>query len=135
MSETKSIKLKTTKMRKSPSYLGEVVKTLKYADKVKVIRSKGDWSQIEISGIKGWVNSSAISDKLIVLKSGKNDANKSVSDDEMLLASKGFGKGVEEQYSNKSGTGKNFNEIDRIESIEISPTRLKTFIKEGGLKA
>jgi len=133
--ETLSVQVKQTVLRSKPSFLGKLVAKLKYADRVQSQKSKNGWNYVKtLDGAKaGWVSSSALIDKKIVLSSSKKLSNSSASQSEVLMAGKGFSKEVESEYK-KTNKELNFAQVDRIEKIKpISRTKLINFAKNGKL--
>ena len=127
-----SIIVKETQVREKPSYLGKVMVVLEYGDKVDTLSLEKDWYKVRISGGReGWIHSSALTKKTIVLKAGQADVNKYASSDDVVLAGKGFNEQVEEKY--KKEYNLDFSAIDRIEEIVVGPSEMEYFLSEGGL--
>ncbi|MEW5818479.1 MAG: SH3 domain-containing protein, partial [Spirochaetota bacterium] len=80
----------------------------------------------------GWVHSSALTAKQIVLKAGDKDVQQSASSSEVALAGKGFNKEVEAEYKEKNNI--DYTWIDQMEKIVFPPDKLLAFLSEGGLK-
>ena len=94
---TMSVQVNKADIRETPSYLGKIVTSLAYGDKVTVQSQDGAWLQVTSSGQSGWLHNSALTKKNIVMKSGAG-AQTSASSGEMALAGKGFNSDVEKQF-------------------------------------
>ncbi|MFH1103309.1 MAG: SH3 domain-containing protein [Pseudomonadota bacterium] len=130
----KSVQVKNSYLRTTPSFLGKIVATVNYGDQVRVHSENSDWCKVSLpgKGTEGWIHSSALSNKKIVMKGGGSQAQKTASGEELALAGKGFNKQVEDQYKSRHRS-MNFALIDGMEKIVISPDEIKEFLKEGKL--
>jgi hypothetical protein len=129
-----SIQVKKGALRSSPSFMGKIVAQLKYGDRVAVQGAKGSWHFIDRPKGKtdGWVHSSALSMKKIVLKPGASDVEQAASSDEITLAGKGFNQQVENDFKSKNPK-LDFTWINKMEKITVSQNQIQVFIKEGQL--
>ena len=128
-----SVQVKKAEVRDTPSFLGNVVAILSYADKVTVSRQEGSWFQVvpQNGQAGGWLHSSALSKKTIALAAGEN-VQTGASSGEMALAGKGFNADVEARFK-ASHKDIDFAWVDKMEKIKISPAKLQSFAKDGGL--
>lgn len=125
-----SVQVRKAEVRGSPSFLGTVVNSLAYADRVTPVEKKGDWTRVSRNGVTlGWVHNQSLSSKRIVLKGGEV-AKTGASSDEVALASKGFTEEVEKEYKARNADI-DFAPIDRMEKITISPEKAAKFLKAG----
>lgn len=130
-SKMMSVQVKTTPLRESPSFMAKAGATLAYGDRVEVTNTQGPWSQISAQGgLTGWVHSSALSPKKIVLKSGQETAQSKASNDELALAGKGFNSDVEGEFK-KQHQNIDFTWIDKMEKMRVTPGDMQVFLKEG----
>ena len=129
-----SIQVKNGDVRSSPSFLGKIVGQLKYGDQVAVQNVKGSWYFIDRpeGSTDGWMHSSALSVKKIVLNPGASDAEQAASSDEITLAGKGFNQQVENDFKSKNPQV-DFTWIDKMEKMTVSQNQIQAFIKEGQL--
>jgi len=129
-----SIQVKKGSLRSSPSFLGKIVAQLKYGDQVAVQDVKGSWVFIDRATGKtdGWMHSSALSVKKIVLNPGASDVEQAASSDEITLAGKGFNRQVEKDFKSKNPQV-DFTWINRMEKRTVSQNQIRAFIKEGQL--
>ncbi len=128
-----SIQISKAELRDSPSYLGKVVTSLAYGDKVTVQSQNGAWNQVNISGHTGWLHNSALSKKEIIMKSGTG-AQTTASSGELALAGKGFNSDVEKQFKDNHKEI-NFAPIDKMEKIKIPLADIQEFAKAGKLQS
>lgn len=131
--KTLSIQVKKSVLKASPSFLGKNLITLTYGDKVSELDSKDDWIKVSTKSKKGWLHSSALTDKVVVLKNTSKKAISGVSSDEMVLAGKGFNKQVESKYR-KDNPKMRFDSVDKMEKYSVSSQSQRAFAKSGKLK-
>ena len=129
-----SIQVKKGTVRSQPSFLGKVIAQLNYGDQFTVRTAKGPWYLIDGPGTNpdGWMHSSALSAKKIVLKPGASDVEQAASSDELTLAGKGFNQQVEKDFKSKN-PNVDFSRIDKMEKMVVSQKQIQMFIKEGKL--
>ena len=126
-----SVQVRKADVRDTPSFLGNTVLSLAYGDKVTVDQQNGPWMHVTVSGQSGWLHTSALTSKTIVMKAG-DAAQTSASSGEMALAGKGFNSDVEAQFKADHRTI-DFGPVDRMEKINIPAATLLHFAKEGDL--
>jgi len=114
--------------------MGKIVDQLKYGDQVAVQNVKGSWYFIDRpeGSTDGWMHSSALSVKKIVLNPGASDAEQAASSDEITLAGKGFNQQVENDFKSKNPQV-DFAWINKMEKMTVSQNQIQAFIKEGQL--
>lgn len=127
-----SVQVKETKVRATPTFMGKILATLVYGDRVKVLEEQRGWFKVEAPSGNGWVSSSALSKKRIVLQAGAKDVETGASSSEVALAGKGFNEQVEDQY--KKDTKLDYTWVDRMETFVYLPNDLISFLQAGGLK-
>jgi SH3-like domain-containing protein len=129
-----SVQVKKGDMRATPQFLGKIVSTLSYGDRVEVLESRESWLRVAPSGknVTGWMHSSALSEKRIVLKAGGKDAQVAASGGELALAGKGFNADVEAEFKARN-RNIDFTWIDRMQEMKVPPERIAAFLQEGGL--
>jgi hypothetical protein len=129
-----SIQVRKGVVRSSPTFLGKIVAQLKYGDRVAVQDIRESWYLIERPEGRtgGWMHSSALSTKEIVLNPGASDVEKAASSDEITLAGKGFNQQVENNFKSKNPQV-DFTWINRMEKMIVSQNKIQAFIKEGQL--
>ncbi len=133
--QTMSVQIRNGQIRATPSYLGQVVTALNYGDQVQVTGQQGDWMNVTGPGGKaGWMHSSALSKKKIVMKAGADDVETSASGDELALAGKGFNSDVEAEFKAKN-KNVDFKWVDRMEKMKVTPQEMTDFLKEGQVVA
>ena len=128
-----SVQVRKAEVRDAPSFLGNVVSTLNYADKVAAEEQSGSWWRVVPQNGQpgGWLHTSALSTKTLVLKEGAG-AETGASSGEMALAGKGFNSDVEAQFK-ADHRDIDFSGVDKMEKIKIAPSKLQAFAKDGGL--
>ena len=129
-----SVQVKQGEVRATPYFLGKIVATLSYGDRVEVLESKESWFRVspQGKGVTGWMHTSALSEKRIVLKAGGKDAMVGASSGELALAGKGFNADVEAEFKSKNRKI-DFSWIDRMQAMKVEPDRIAAFLQEGGL--
>ena len=132
--ETAYVQIKTTKLMDQAKLWGKPVTTLSYGDAVEITGSepKAGWIQVKTkSGKSGYLHQSALSSQRIVLRSGGSAGGNSDQSD-VVLAGKGFNNEVERQFASGNSTV-DFNAVDQMEQLRVSPAELAQFIKQGQL--
>lgn len=129
-----SVQVKQGQVRATPSFLGKVVVTLAYGDRVETLGEKDGWIRIVPPGKKapGWMHSSALSQKRIVLKAGTKEADVAASTGELALAGKGFNADVEGEFKARN-RDIDFTWIDRMQNMNVPPGKILAFVQEGKL--
>lgn len=129
-----SVQVKQGQVRATPSFLGKILSTLSYGDRVEVLESKDSWIKIvpPRKAPSGWMHSSALTEKRIVLKAGGKEAEVAASGGELALAGKGFNAEVEAEFKNRH-KDIDFSWIDRMQAMKIPPEKISVFLREGGL--
>jgi SH3-like domain-containing protein len=129
-----SVQVKRGEVRATPYFLGKIVATLSYGDRVEVLGSKESWFRVSLKGkdVTGWMHASALSEKRILLKAGETDAQVAASSGELALAGKGFNADVEAEFKARN-RNIDFTWIDRMQEMKVPPERIAAFLQEGGL--
>jgi hypothetical protein len=81
---------------------------------------------------EGWMHSSALSEKKIVVKAGAQNVDQTASSDEVALAGKGFNADVEKEFKAKR-KDVNYAYIDQMEKLLVTPAQMQEFVKVGAL--
>ena len=132
MSDSLSVQNKEGKVRAKPSFLGKITARLPYGTKVKKLKEKSTWIKVEHEQTSGWLHKDVLTEKEIIVKAGKEDVERAASDDELVLAGKGFSEDVEKSYRQKNPT-LNFAPVDTMEKFTVSEESLAKFLEDGGL--
>jgi uncharacterized protein YgiM (DUF1202 family) len=129
-----SVQVQDGKLRADPSFLGKVIGSVSYGDAVTVIRQQNPWFFVstKTGQLTGWIHSSALSEKEIVLRAGDANVQKTASQREIALAGKGFNADVEKEYKTRN-PNLDFEWIDRMERIVVSDEEIRQFIAAGKL--
>jgi len=129
-----SVQVKQSQVRTAPSFMARIIATLQYGDRVYVVSSQGSWTQVFLAtaGVKGWVHTSALTKKKIVLQAGASDVNQAATSDELALAGKGFNKKVEGEFKARN-RNLDYAGIDRMEAMKVSHSDIQEFLKEGAV--
>ncbi len=133
--KTVSIQVRRGQIRSQPSYLSKVVENLAYGEQVSNLGQKGDWLKIKSRrGLTGWIHLSAVTEKKVVLSSGKSKADLKASDEELILAGKGFNREVERKYR-ASNPKAAYRWVDKAEKENnLTPAQVTAFLRDGALK-
>ena len=139
-----SVTVQQTSVRDKPSFLGKILGTLKYADRVTVLDQPAGApkSFLLILGpdgqLRGWVGATALQGKKIVLAAGSENVNQSASSGEVALAGKGFNEAVEQEY--KTDGSLDYTWVDRMKGTDpthrefiVNDQQVAAFITRGGL--
>ena len=128
-----SVQVRDGQLRNRASFLGAVVGTVTYGDRVTVNQTQAGWCEVSIAGKTGWIHESALTPKKVVLASGTADARvQSVGSEEVALAGKGFSKEVEAEYK-KQNQNVDYTWVDWMGQQTVATERLVAFLKQGNL--
>ena len=130
--KTMSVQVKEGQLRSTPSFLAEIIAKPAYGDRVEIIQDKGIWKKVAIRGVQGWMHTSALTTKNIVLKAGAANVQTSATGGEIALAGKGFSEEVEKQYKSLN-RNLDYAWVDRMEKIKVSPEQIQAFLKQGNV--
>jgi hypothetical protein len=135
MEKEMSIQVDRAQLRSTPAYFGSVVASVNYADRLKIIDSKGAWVKAATArnNATGWIHISALTSTKLAPKSGGKIAPTSVSAGELSAAEKGFTEQIEQDYRQKNKKI-DFTWVDKMEKISISPKQSFIFLKEGQIE-
>jgi len=90
-SKTMSVQIREGRLRTTPSFLGKIIGSVRYGDRVAVLEEKSSWLLVSPPNAdRGWIHQSALTVKKIVLRPGEEDVRKAATTDEIALAGKGF---------------------------------------------
>lgn len=129
-----SVQVKEAPLRASPNFLGKVVAKLSYTEQVEVIEEQAGWSEVNVigNGQNGWISTSALTSKTIILNPGADDIERAASSNEIALAGKGFGPEVETQYK-QDNSDVNYAVVDKMEKVVVSEKQMAAFLEAGGM--
>ncbi|MBU0742686.1 SH3 domain-containing protein [bacterium] len=129
-----SVQVREGQLRDRPSFLGKVVADVSYGDRMTVLSSQGGWTKVRDGGGKsGWIHTSALTEKKVVLKAGDMDAATGASGEELALAGKGFNDEVEAEFKSKN-PDVDYAWVDRMEMMAVSAEEAVDFLKDGGVE-
>ncbi len=121
-------------LKEGTNFFSSETGKLPYGSQVIVLAENGKWVQVvstENKNLVGWVSSSSLTKKKIILKNGLNSV--SASADELALAGKGFSAEVENLYKKNEATEEIYDLLDSIENRKLDTKELLVFIEEGEL--
>ena len=127
-----SVQVRDGQLRNRGSFLGTVVGTVAYGDRVTVNQTQAGWCEVSIAGKTGWIHESALTPKKVVLASGTADARAGASGEEDALAGKGFSKEVEAEYK-KQNKNVDYTWVDWMGRQTVPSEQLVEFLKQGDL--
>ncbi len=130
--KTMSVQVKEGQLRSTPSFLGKIIANPSYGDRVEIIQDQGSWKKVAVGGVQGWMHTSALTTKTIVLKAGAQDVRTSATGGELALAGKGFSEEVEKQYKSLN-QNLDYTWVDRMEKFQVSPEQMQAFLKQGNV--
>jgi hypothetical protein len=132
-----SVQVQQVKVRATPGFLGKIVGTLAYGDRVTILEQPAgapqSWRKISMpqKGIIGWVNLSALTEKEVKLQTGSQAAQTGASSGEVALAGKGFNEEVEKEY--KAEGHVDYTWVDRMGTYNPTDQQVAAFLQAGGL--
>lgn len=130
MDQIMSVQVRKSQVRKSPSFLSPVLANLAYGDQVRAMNEENGWYQVNQAGVPGFVHTSALTQKKIILNPDSKAAQKAASSEEYALAGKGFNTEVEERFRSEN-PHLNFSALDRMEGYGIPESQIRSFLIQG----
>jgi SH3-like domain-containing protein len=118
------VSVKSTTIKDSTGFFAVELGVLSLGDEVTLISESGKWSCVRSGNLTGWVTSTSLSARRIVV-SGTNATATEIS-----LAGKGFSPEMEMEYRK---TGLDYSVVDFMEEITIPREELLSFITNGRL--
>jgi hypothetical protein len=133
MGEQFSVQVRDGQVRNKPSFLGSVVATVHYGDRLSSLQVKDSWVEVKAGATSGWMHISSLTDKEIILNANAQQVKQAASSDELALAGKGFNKQVESEFRRQNRHA-NFAGVDQMEKYRVSQKEMEQFLKEGELR-
>jgi SH3-like domain-containing protein len=129
-----SVQVKEGQIRATPSFLGKMVAKVAYGDRVDMLEDRDAWKRVSLPGgkLQGWMHTSALTTKRVVLKAGQADVQTGATRDELALAGKGFNEQVEAAFK-KENKNIDYTWINRMETFLVSPDQMRSFLARGNL--
>ena len=124
------VSVKSVTLKSSTWFFASNKGTLLYGDEVSILQVSGSWVEVRLTrstAITGWVTTSNLSGRRVVVTGGTGGASAS----ELGLAGKGFNAEVENAY--KADGNLNYADVDKTEAITVSDEELLRFMREGRL--
>jgi hypothetical protein len=128
--KTMSVQVKEGQIRSAPSFLAEILARPPYGDRVEIIQDKGAWKKVTSRGVQGWMHTSALTTKTVVLRAGAANVQTTATGGEIALAGKGFNEEVEKQYKSLN-RNLDYIWVDRMEKFQVSSDQMQAFLKQG----
>ena len=129
-----SVQIKSGNLRSRPSFLGKVVSEVHYGDRLTTLSSSRGWTKVRDSdGREGWIHTSALTEKKIVLSSGDQTVDTTASSDELALAGKGFNEEVEAQFKS-TNPDIDYTWVDKMEKMKITTEQAIAFLDAGQIE-
>ena len=129
------VMVQAAKIRQSPKPWATGLAAVKFGDKLVQLASQDSWLRVRNSqDLEGFLHSTAVTGKKIVLSASKEDLlNSRVDEPDVYLAGKGFNNEVLQELSSKEPT-LNFAAVDTMQKQAIiEESTLFAFIKSGRL--
>ena len=134
VAEMMSVQVREGPLRKSPSFMGQVVATLAYGERVNVLEKRPGWIKVSAGAGSGWMHESALTPKRIVMGAGGTNVQTGASSEELALAGKGFNSDIEAEFKSQN-QDLNYAAVDRMEKRNVPTAEIAMFLKEGAVKA
>lgn len=125
-----SVQVREGQLRERPSFLGKVAAQVAYGDRLEVLDARAGWSLVRGDGVEGWIHTSALTEKRVVLKSGDANVATGASGEELALAGKGFNAEVEQAYRADNPQA-DYAWVDRMEAVVIDASEAGAFLAAG----
>ncbi len=133
MGEQFSVQVREGQVRNKPSFLGSIVATVHYGDRLSSLQTRDSWVEVTVGATRGWMHISSLTDKEIILNANAQQVKQAASSDELALAGKGFNKQVESEFRRQNRQA-NFAGVDQMEKYRVSQKEMEKFLKDGELR-
>jgi SH3-like domain-containing protein len=132
--KTLSVQVREGQLRATPSFLGKMVAQAAYGERVNLVEDRGAWKKVSMRAgkLQGWMHTSALTTKRIVLKAGQTTVQTGATKDELALAGKGFNEQVEAAFKNKN-KNLDYTWVNRMEAFTVSSDQMRNFLAKGNL--
>lgn len=127
-----SVQIKQGAVRSTPSFVGQVVGTLNYGERVLVTEQKPGWMKVSAGSVSGWMHASSLTEKRLEVKAGAGTVQTGATSEEMALAGKGFSADVEAQFRAQNRSA-NFAAVDHMEQRQVTQQEMMQFLRAGGV--
>ena len=124
------VAVKTLTLKSGTGYFDSNKGTLKYGDKVTVIKTNGKYAEVRSeknNSITGWTTTTSLAKRIAT------GSSNSISTKELALAGKGFSQETEKSLKSQR-TNLNYADVDKTEAIIVRDREVKRFLEEGQLK-
>lgn len=124
------VNIKTLTLKSGAGFFAAGKGTLKYGDKVTVIKLDGKFAEVQSdanSSLTGWTATTNLSKRMVTGKSSKASAK------ELALAGKGFSQETEKSLKSQK-KNLNYTDVDKTEAIIVREKEIKKFLEDGQLK-
>ncbi len=126
-----SVQVREGMLRERPSFLGKVTVPVAYGDRLTVLDESAGWTRVRSEkGVEGWIHTSALTEKRVVLKAGDADAAAGASGEELALAGKGFNAEVEQVFRADNPEAQ-YAWVDRMAAMVVSADEAAAFLAAG----
>lgn len=127
------LQVKASKLRQAPQHWADSVKDLSFGDELKEVSQQDGWLKVStLEGKIGYVHQTAVSPKRVVFKGQVSPENVAADASDIVLAGKGFNQDIEDQLSS-TDQALNYQAVDQVEKVGVSPDELRSFMVEGNL--
>jgi hypothetical protein len=127
-----TVQVREGQLRSTPSFLGKIIATPLYGERVLLLEDQGAWQKVARGGVQGWMHASALTARTLVLKAGQAAVPTSATGGEIALAGKGFNEEVEKQYRSLHRE-LDYTWLDRMARFRVPPEQMQAFLQQGGV--
>jgi hypothetical protein len=132
------IKISQVMVRSAPQHWAGSVAALRYGDRIQILspatspEGTPGWLRVRTSGKEGFLHSSALSSKQVVVAGKTSGALPQAPSSDVVLAGKGFNSKVESSYASRV-SGANFAAVDDMQKTRVSDAEVRSFVVSGKL--
>lgn len=125
-----TVQVRTGPIRESPSFLGRVLGSAGYGDRVELVETRTPWMRVRHGSLEGWMHESALTTRRLTMQAGEGDAEVTATAEELALAGKGFTEEVEAEFRIRNREV-DFAWVDRMETFGVGEAEMRAFLNEG----
>lgn len=128
-----TVQVREGQLRSEPSFLGRIIARPLYGERLLLLEERGAWQRVAQGGREGWMHTSALTAKPLLLKAGTASVPTSATGGEIALAGKGFNEAVEKQYRSLHRE-LNYAWLDQMARFTVPPDEMQAFLQQGSVK-
>lgn len=129
------VQVRDTELRSSPGFLSPIELRLSFGDQVSYLDERSGWIEVTLPNTEttGWIHAGALEEnRSTQMQLEGESTTRTVTSREVALAGRGFSENLEDEYGEQKDL--DFARVDELESDEVDPQAIVSFVEEAGLR-